>query len=61
MATPRFAHFKADITRARDLVGLGKGYEQITHGVVDSSDIYRASVVQAVASLDHYTHGVVLD
>lgn len=61
MVTRRLGQFELDIARARDLVGLGQGYQSITHGVVDSSDIYRASLVQAVAALDHYIHGVVLD
>jgi hypothetical protein len=61
MATPRLAQFERDVLRARDLVGLGQSYQAITHGVVDSSDILRASLVQAIAALDHYFHGVVLD
>lgn len=33
----------------------------MTHGRVDASDMYRAALVQAVAALDTYIHGVVLD
>lgn len=33
----------------------------MTHGAVDASDMYRAAIVQVVAALDHYIHGVVLD
>lgn len=61
MSSRRILQFNRDIARARDLVGLGQAYQSITHGVVDSSDIYRASLVQSVAALDHYIHGVVLD
>lgn len=59
--TRRLAQFDLDITRARDLVGLGQSFSNITHGVVDAADIYRAALVQAVAALDHYCHGVILD
>lgn len=61
MHSSRLTQFNADIGRARDLVGMGQSIGQLTHGRVDSSDVYRASLVQAVASLDHYFHGVVLD
>jgi hypothetical protein len=43
------------------MIGLGQSLGKITHGVVDESDMYRAGLVQAVAALDHYVHGVVLD
>ncbi|WP_410665970.1 hypothetical protein [Amycolatopsis sp. lyj-84] len=33
----------------------------MTQGLVDASDLYRSSLVQAVAALDSYVHGVVLD
>jgi hypothetical protein len=33
----------------------------MTAGRVDASDVYRASLVQGVAALDHYVHGVILD
>jgi len=33
----------------------------MTSGRVDSSDVYRAALTQAVASLDAYIHGIVLD
>lgn len=33
----------------------------MTAGRVDASDMYRASLVQGVAALDHYVHGVILD
>ncbi|MGH3737117.1 MAG: hypothetical protein ACRDT6_16105 [Micromonosporaceae bacterium] len=33
----------------------------MTNGLVNSSDLYRAALVQGVAALDRYVHGVVLD
>lgn len=61
MATVRYVHFVADIARARDIVALGQSIGTMTVGRVDSSDMYRAGLVQAVSALDHYFHGVVLD
>jgi len=59
--TRRHVQFQADIIRARDLIALGQSIGSMTHGRVDSSDLYRAALVQAVAALDSYVHGVVLD
>lgn len=50
-----------EIVRSRDLVGLGQSLGAMTHGRVDSSDLYRAALVHSVAALDAYVHGVVLD
>lgn len=61
MPTARLAQFSADIRRAKDLVGLGQSIGAMTQGVVDASDLFRAGLVQSVAALDHYVHGVVLD
>jgi hypothetical protein len=61
MPPRRLSLFDAEIVRARDLVGLGQGLGAMTHGRVDGSDLYRAALVQAVAALDSYVHGVVLD
>src|SRR4051794_4205278 len=61
MPARRLALFHAEIARARDLVGLGQRIEGVTFGVVDGSDLYRAALVHAVAALDTYVHGVVLD
>lgn len=61
MATRRLAQFQADIVRARDFVGLGQSIGGLTTGRVDASDLFRSGLVQAVAALDSYIHGVVLD
>lgn len=61
MATTRLPEFEHDITRARDLVGLGQAIGTITNGLVNASDLYRAALVQAVAAWDRYVHGVILD
>ena len=57
----RFAQFQSDIGRARDLVGLGQSIGSMTNGRVDASDMYRGGLVQAVAAMDAWVHGVVLD
>ncbi|WP_415648133.1 hypothetical protein [Stackebrandtia soli] len=61
MFSARFKQFEADISRTRDLVGLGQVIGNMTLGRVDASDVFRASLVQAVAAMDFYVHGVVLD
>jgi hypothetical protein len=53
--------FQGDITRARDMVGLGQAIGTMTNGRVDSQDLYRSALVQGVAAWDRYVHGVVLD
>lgn len=59
MATARFAQFSANITRSRELVGLGQALSGMTP--LDLTDMYRAALVQAVAALDAWVHDVVLD
>lgn len=59
--TARLSFFATDIQRARDIVGLGQAVGSMTVGVVDSSDVYRAGLVQSVAAMDHYFHGLILD
>lgn len=61
MPTPRLGEFQNDIARARDLVGLGQAIGNMTNGLVDATDLYRASLVQGVAAWDRYMHSVVLD
>ncbi|MBQ1017971.1 hypothetical protein KBX71_08845 [Micromonospora sp. D93] len=61
MATSRMRQFTVEMTRARDLVGLGQSVYRMTGGRVDGSDMYRAALVHAVAALDSYIHGIVLD
>lgn len=61
MSAARLTQFKSDARRARDLIGLGQSLGGLTNGMVDASDMYRAAVVQGVAAVDSYVHGVVLD
>ena len=61
MATARAAQFQHDVTRARDLIGLGQAIGSMTYGRVDGSDLFRLALVQAVAALDAYVHGITLD
>jgi hypothetical protein len=43
------------------MVGLGQAIGSLTNGLVDATDLYRASLVMAVAAWDRYIHGIVLD
>lgn len=61
MSTARLAHALSDLDRARDLVGLGRAFNDLTVGRVGTDDVYRAALVQAVSALDHYMHGIVID
>jgi hypothetical protein len=61
MPQARLNQFRVDTSRARDLVGLGQSIGAMTSGLVDASDLYRAAVTQAVAALDSYVHGVIMD
>ena len=61
MATGRMIQFQTNVQRAYDLVGLGQSLGSMMHGSVNHTDMYRAGLVQAVAALDAYVHGVVLD
>lgn len=61
MSTGRIVQFATEIKRARDLVGLGQSIGAVTFGRVNQSDLYRAGLVQAVAAIDAYVHGVILD
>lgn len=42
-------------------MGLGESIAGLSAGRLDSTDLYRSALVQGVASLDTYVHGVVLD
>jgi hypothetical protein len=61
MATARVGQFQHDASRTRDLIGLGQAIGNMTCGRVDASDLFRSALVQAVAALDAYVHGVTLD
>jgi hypothetical protein len=61
MSTKRLTEFVVEVSRARDLIGLGQSIGGLTFGQVDGSDLYRSALVQAVASLDSYVHGMILD
>lgn len=61
MTTHRLGGFHSQVDRARDLVGVGQSVAAMTANRIDGSDLYRAALVHAVAALDSYIHGVVLD
>lgn len=61
MPAARLKQFNLDVRRARDIIGLGQSIGGMTRGLVDASDLYRAAIVQGVAALDAYVHGIVLD
>jgi RiboL-PSP-HEPN len=48
--------FRDNLSRARALSGLAKSLETLTTTVVDSTDIYRASLVLGVSALDQFVH-----
>ena len=57
----RLAEFNVHLERARQLIGLGDAITGLSSGRLDSTDLYRSALVQGVAALDTYVHGVVLD
>jgi hypothetical protein len=61
MTSQRLVQFNSELSRARDLVGLGQSLGSLTHGRVNAADIFRAALTHGVAALDTYIHGVVLD
>lgn len=61
MPAVRYAQFQSNISRSRELVGLGQAIAGMTVGTVDAADMYRAALVQCIAALDSYVHDVVLD
>ncbi|MGW1375658.1 hypothetical protein ACWD6P_15500 [Streptomyces sp. NPDC002446] len=61
MSTKRLFDFEIEVKRARDLVGIGQSLSSITNGLVGGEDHFRSALVHAVAALDSYIHGVVLD
>jgi hypothetical protein len=54
-------NFSKQMERARDLVGVGQSLSNLTQGRVGGDDLYRSALVHAVAALDSYVHGVLLD
>ncbi len=53
--------FRANISRAREMVGIAEALAKLTQNQIDISDMYRAALVQAVAALDTYIHSIVLE
>lgn len=60
-SSQRYSTFESHISRATDLIGLGQSLSGLTQGRVDGTEMYRSALVVAVASLDSYIHGAVLD
>jgi hypothetical protein len=52
------SRFTANIGRARDLRALFLNLEASTAGVLDITDILRASIVSAVSALDTFIHEI---
>jgi hypothetical protein len=50
--------FAENVGRARSLVSLSLSVEKVTAGVIDATDLLRASIVLAGAALDHFVHEV---
>ena len=49
-------HFNQNLGRARALCAIAKRLETVVTGVVDLTDIYRASLVLGVSALDYFVH-----
>jgi hypothetical protein len=61
VASQRFRQCETNLARAREVVGLGESIFALSAGRLDPADLFRSALVQGVASLDTYVHGVVLD
>lgn len=61
MASQRLGAFEREVQRARDLVGIGQSISSITNERISGEDHFRSALVHAVAAVDSYVHGVVLD
>jgi hypothetical protein len=57
----RLSRFEGNADRAQELVGMGEAISRMTNESIDPTDLYRSALVQAVAALDLYVHGTVLD
>lgn len=52
------AQFRANLARARDLVGLASALVAQTTPAVDTSDLLRAALVLGVSAFDHFVHEI---
>lgn len=52
------AHFRSNISRARDLVGLAEVLKAQATSALDISDLWRAAIVLSVSALDDFIHRV---
>ena len=51
--------FQVNVSRSRDLANIARALSEQTTGVLDTSDILRASLMMAVSSLDYFIHAIV--
>ena len=51
--------FQVNVSRSRDLANISRALSEQTTGVLDTSDILRASLMMAVSSLDYFIHAIV--
>ena len=51
--------FRANVNRSRDLANIARAISAQTTGVLDTTDILRASLMMAVSSLDYFIHEIV--
>lgn len=61
MTSRRLSEFEREVHRARDLVGIGQSISSITNSLISGEDHFRSALVHAVAAVDSYVHGIVLD
>jgi len=57
--THPLAQFAANITQARDVLGLAAAVDAQTTGALNTNELLRAALVASVSALDHYVHEVV--
>ena len=51
--------FQVNVSRSRDLANISGALSAQTTGVLDTTDILRASLMMAVSSLDYFVHAIV--
>ena len=50
--------FQVNVRRSRDLANISRALSAQTTGVLDTTDILRASLMMAVSSLDYFIHAI---
>jgi len=51
-------HFRANISRVKEIGGLYDALSGLTTSIIDASDLLRSQIVMTVSALDHYIHEI---